>query len=124
MAAPQCQSGDGNPAALIGTFLEGGQPVALCNDCLVPWAAALIEGMTGYEMAPVLAAALADDGEEPGEGSGEPAGEEQESPGEPDPPSPNGKHGRSSRKSAGAGTGDDPGGDPPAPGDQSEPAAA
>jgi hypothetical protein len=56
MAAPQCMSQDGNAAVFIGTFLQTGQPVAVCDECMVPWAAAVLQGMTGVDPAPFLQA--------------------------------------------------------------------
>ena len=60
MAAPPCMSGDGRPAVFVGTLLQTGQAVALCDECLVPWAAALLQGMTGVDATPFIAA-IADD---------------------------------------------------------------
>lgn len=58
MAPPICMSQDGNAAVFIGTWLENGEPVALCSECLVPWSSALINALTGIDPEPFLAAAL------------------------------------------------------------------
>ncbi len=56
MAMPQCMSDDGNQAVFVGTMLQTGDAVALCDQCIVPWAAALLNVMTGVDPAPFLAA--------------------------------------------------------------------
>lgn len=60
MANPPCMSGDGNQSAMVATMLTTGDSFALCDECIVPWAAGLVEVMTGVEMAPFLLAASAD----------------------------------------------------------------
>jgi hypothetical protein len=49
-------SDDGNPAVFVGTMLETGNAVALCDECLVGWTAALLNLMTGVDPTPFLAA--------------------------------------------------------------------
>jgi hypothetical protein len=49
-------SGDGRNAVFVGTMLQTGDSVALCDECLVPWAAAVLHAMTGVDPAPFLAA--------------------------------------------------------------------
>lgn len=73
MATPPCMSDDGNPAVFVGTMLATGDAVALCDECLVSWTAALLNVMTGVDPTPFLAAigepdservALTEDGEQ------------------------------------------------------------
>ena len=61
MAAPQCMSGDGQPAVFVGTLLQSGEAVALCDECLVPWAAAMLHAMTGVDPTPFLLAVASDE---------------------------------------------------------------
>lgn len=56
MAAPQCMSEDGRQAVFVGTMLQTGDAVALCDECLVMWAAALLQAMTGVDPQPFIAA--------------------------------------------------------------------
>lgn len=49
-------SGDGRPAVFVGTMLETGDAVALCDICLVGWAAAVLNTMTGVDPEPFLRA--------------------------------------------------------------------
>jgi hypothetical protein len=56
MASPQCMREDGNPAVFVGTMLQTGDAVALCDECLVLWASALLNVMTGVDPAPFIAA--------------------------------------------------------------------
>jgi hypothetical protein len=60
MANPPCMSQDGNPAVFVGTMLATGDAVALCDECMVPWAAALLNAMTGVDPTPFLVA-ISDD---------------------------------------------------------------
>jgi hypothetical protein len=53
-------SSDGNSAVFVGTMLETGDAVALCDECMVPWAAALLNAMTGVDPTPFLVA-ISDD---------------------------------------------------------------
>jgi len=50
-------SDDGNNAVFIGTFLQSGDAVTLCGECLPLWAAGLIEVMIGADMSGIVAAA-------------------------------------------------------------------
>lgn len=53
MAGPPCMSSDGNPAVFVGTFLQNGDAVALCGDCLPSFllsAAALAIGLDPAEL--------------------------------------------------------------------------
>lgn len=61
MAAPQCMSEDGRQAVFVGTMLQTGDAVALCDECLVMWAAALLQAMTGVDPQPFIAAMSEDD---------------------------------------------------------------
>jgi hypothetical protein len=54
MATPMCISDDGNKATFIGTFLETGDNVRLCDDCMPQFCAAVFERMTGVDMAPAI----------------------------------------------------------------------
>lgn len=75
-------SGDGRPAAFIGTMLETGDTVTLCDDCMVLWLAAVLSAVTGVDAAPFIAA-LSDPSPD-SDGVGSPAPDpEPEGPGEP-----------------------------------------
>lgn len=50
MAGPPCMSNDGNGAVFVGTFLENGDAVALCDECLPGFAIALTASMTGTDL--------------------------------------------------------------------------
>lgn len=97
--------GDGNPAVFVGTMLQTGDAVALCDDCLVPWAAALLNAMTGVDPMPFLAA-VASDGEDAAPSDPAPASEPSEEIPAPPPPdtdvASNGKPQRVSRARAAA----------------------
>lgn len=56
MANPPCESNDGNTATFVATMLQTGHGFALCDECLVPWAAALLQAMTGVDPAPFIEA--------------------------------------------------------------------
>jgi hypothetical protein len=43
-------TGDENPAVFIGTFLQNGEAVALCEQCIAPWAASVFAGVTGADI--------------------------------------------------------------------------
>lgn len=49
MAAPQCMSNDGKQAVFIGTFMQNGDSVALCEDCLPAFTASVTADMFGVE---------------------------------------------------------------------------
>lgn len=49
MAGPPCMSNDGNAAVFVGTFLENGDAVALCGDCLPGFAIAMTASLTGVD---------------------------------------------------------------------------
>lgn len=104
MAAPQCMSQDGSQAVFVGTMLETGDGFALCENCLPMWAASLLQAMTGVDPEPFIRALSEPDGEI--EQAAEVPAEllAPTVPVEPDPPSPNGKRGRTSAKSPAAGT--------------------
>src|SRR5271170_7582483 len=99
MANPRCMSDDGNTAVFVGTMLETGDGVALCDNCLVAWAAALLNVMTGVDPMPFIAAISDDviDGELVDADDVPPSDMEIDT--EPDPPRSNGGSGRSSRAS-------------------------
>lgn len=124
MANPPCMSGDGREASMVATMLQTGDGFALCDECIVPWAAGLLSVMTGVDMEPFLLAASAPEGD-PGLVELDP------------PPDPTlaelraeskqatpVKRGRSSNGSRAAGTASDPGADGPAtPASTDSPAA-
>lgn len=56
MAAPPCMGEDGRQAVFVGTMLQTGDAVALCDECLVMWASALLQAMTGIDPEPFLRA--------------------------------------------------------------------
>lgn len=104
MAAPPCMSDDGNPAVFVGTMLQTGDAVALCDECLVPWAAALLNAMTGVDPTPFLIAISDDAGSELTVEEVEAVEREAEILVEGDPPKPSGRSGRTSEGSRGRGT--------------------
>jgi hypothetical protein len=64
MASPQCNSDDGRQATFVGTFLQTGDAVALCDDCLAGFAASLTASMFGVpadELQALIAAHEDDD---------------------------------------------------------------
>lgn len=50
MAGPACMSNDDNGAVFVGTFLQDGSSVALCNDCLPQFMVAVLAQMEGIEI--------------------------------------------------------------------------
>jgi hypothetical protein len=73
----QCQSEDGRQAVFVGTFLNTGDAVAVCDECLVSFCAAVLNSMTGVDPEPFLRALAKDDelpesGPVAPEGSGDP----------------------------------------------------
>jgi hypothetical protein len=59
MAAPACNSDDGNPAIFVGTFLQDGSAVALCEDCLPQFCVAVAAQTQGIEVEALAAAVVA-----------------------------------------------------------------
>lgn len=107
MAAPPCMSDDGNPAVFVGTMLQTGDAVALCDECLVPWAAAMLAAMTGLDPMPFLQA-VSDSEITPEEvAAAEEAGIFAAKEPEDEAPDPHPKSGRGSRASRAAGTATD-----------------
>lgn len=72
MAAPACNSDDGNQAIFVGTFLTDGSAVALCEDCLPQFCTAIVAQTQGIEIAELAAAITALIGAETGAVPGEP----------------------------------------------------
>lgn len=108
MANPPCMSNDGRPAVFLGTFLEGGETVALCDECLVAWSAALLQSMTGVDPTPFLQA-ISEGAVETPEGSDTPRpADVSAAPAASDPPPSNAKPGRGRSGSPAAGTDADP----------------
>lgn len=124
MANPPCMSDDGNPAVFVGTMLQTGDAVALCDDCMVPWTAAVLYSMTGIDPTPFLAAASDDAGGELTVEEVEAAERYAEVQAPADPPPTPEKSGRSSRGSRARGTGAAPLAEAPPPKDEAEPDAA
>lgn len=102
---PACTSGDGNEAVFVGTMLQTGDAVALCDQCLVGWAAALLNVMTGVDPTPFIAAISDDvstvDLGDPPAATHAPLDPDAET----DPPPQIGLDGRTSPASRGHGTG-------------------
>lgn len=65
MAGPPCMSNDGNGAVFVGTFLENGDAVALCGECLPGFAIALTASMTGTDIEALTGFLDAQDAETP-----------------------------------------------------------
>lgn len=104
MANPPCATGDGNAASFIGTYLETGDTVALCDECMVAWSAAMLNSMTGIDPTPFLQAISEGDPTPPEGSDDEGAGEHSATPAPSDPSPANGDGGRSPRASRGRGT--------------------
>lgn len=104
MAMPACMSDDGRPAVFVGTMLQTGDSVALCDECMVPWAAAILNAMTGVDPTPFLQAVSED---VPTSAESAPT-DEPPAPAphdtDPDAATPDPDSGRSSNGSAGPGT--------------------
>lgn len=91
MALPACMSDDGNPAVFIGTFLENGDSVQLCEDCLPQFAVAVAAQMTGIEvqeLAGIVARLQAGEVEDPAAAAAEVAAPVEVSNGDDDLPPP------------------------------------
>jgi hypothetical protein len=115
LPAPQCKSEDGEAAVFIGTFLATGDTVALCDNCMAAWAAALLNAMTGIDPTPFIMA-LADDVESVDlEDDGVISSAAAAMNGETETPASPKTNGRTSRASRGRGTEDAPGGAAPPP---------
>ena len=56
MARLMCMSEDGHQAVFIGTMLEDGESIQVCDECLVGFASAVLATMTGVDPTPFLAA--------------------------------------------------------------------
>lgn len=105
---PACMSEDGNPAVFVGTMLQTGDSVALCDNCLANWAVAVVSTMTGIDPAPFIAAISED---APTTAEGAPTDEPPPpAPADPDPEAraPDPANGPMSNGSAGPGTAKDP----------------
>lgn len=74
MANPACMSGDGKEAVFVGTMLQTGDAVALCDECLVAWSAAVLHAMTGVDPAPFIQA-VSEPADVPGTAEGAPSDE-------------------------------------------------
>jgi hypothetical protein len=88
MASPQCMSNDGRTATFVGTMLDTGDGVTLCDECLVMYCAAILQTMTGVDPTPFLQA-ISDDEPIPYEIAGD-GGEGPPPPGPADPDLPSG----------------------------------
>ena len=67
MAGPACMSDDGNAAVFVGTFLQDGSSVALCNDCLPQFMVAVLAQTEGIEIEALTAEIIRLAGNEPGD---------------------------------------------------------
>lgn len=124
MAAPPCMSDDGRPAVFVGTMLASGDAVALCDECLVPWTAAVLQAMTGVDPTPFLLAVSDSEVSAAEVAAAELATVAAGDDGQPDPPPPKRDRGRLSAISRAAGTDADQNDDaPPTNGDSAPPAA-
>lgn len=47
---------DGEQATFVGTLLDSGEGFTLCSRCMALWCAAMLQGMTGVDMSPVVQA--------------------------------------------------------------------
>lgn len=116
MAGPNCMTEGHGPAKFIGTFMEDGSSVALCDECMPTFCAAVFERMTGVDMTPALYLA-----------SVEGDGERQTAPGDPQevayPPDMEPKGNTASEAPAAAPADTDPAAVDPTSADASEPAA-
>lgn len=72
MAAPACMTEGHGPATFIGTFLETGDAVRLCDECMPNFCAAVFERMTGVDMTPALYLASEEGQQNPDGPVGEP----------------------------------------------------
>lgn len=88
MANPPCETEDGNPAIFMGTFLNNGQSVCLCENCLPQWAAAVVTEFTGVDVSPAFELAAQAQAEPAGTAEGAPTDEAPpEAPSDTDTPS-------------------------------------
>ena len=89
---PECMAEDGQAAVFVGTFLQNGQSVAVCDEHLVYFAADTLHTMTGVDPAPFIAAISDEQPEEvdPMEPETHPEPEEplEEPTADPTPPTP------------------------------------
>src|SRR5271157_3359383 len=89
---PNCMADDGKPAVFVGTFLQNGQSVAVCDEHLVYFCADTLETMTGVDPVPFIQAISDETPEAPPDEPGEPpelAPEPPEpEPADPTPPTP------------------------------------
>lgn len=65
MAGLPCMSNDGKGAVFTGTFLQNGDSVALCEDCLPEFLVAVAGQMLGVELDQLQAAIAGLQGEQP-----------------------------------------------------------
>jgi len=70
MAAPPCMSDDGNQAAFVGTFMQNGDSVALCDEHLAGFAASLVCSMFGVPADELQALIDKHEGDEPPDPAG------------------------------------------------------
>lgn len=59
MSSIACQTEDGNTAIFVGTFLESGNAVTVCRDCLEAFTVALAQELTGVPVIQLVADHLA-----------------------------------------------------------------
>ena len=115
---------DGRTAVFVGTFLADGDSVSLCDECMVPFAAALLHAMTGVDPTPFLQAVSDSEVTVEQVENAEAADSSPAAGDDTDPPPQSASGGRSRPVSPAAGTDTAPvAGDPPADG-SSTPTAA
>lgn len=112
MANPPCMNDDGNAAVFVGTFLAEGDSVALCDSCMVPFAAAMLHAMTGVDPTPFLEAVSDDEVTVEQVETAETADTSPAAAEAPDPTATSEPSGRTSDASPAAGTDADPPVDP------------
>lgn len=124
MAGPACQNHPDVPASFLATFLASGDTVAVCDECLVPFTAAILNTLTGVDPAPFLAAVSDDTSPDPSGNGGDPSTAAEEPPEGKPPAAARGRSGRTSAGSPAAGTDDAPEDATTATPAQTEPPAA
>ena len=115
MASPACMSDDGRDAVFVGTMLQTGDAVALCDECLVPWSAALLQALTGVDPTPFLRAVSDSEVTVEEVEAAEAAAADDANDAEAPPTPPRKGPGRTSTASRAAGTDDAPGETPSGP---------
>lgn len=89
---PECMAQDGLPAVFVGTFLQNGTSVAVCDEHMVYFCADTLAQMTGLDPSPFIAA-ISEEGpveapEAPAEAPEAPPEPPEEPAVDPTPPTP------------------------------------